>query len=599
MATPTTAYSGTARDPFAIDKVHRAMDAGWKRSEWNRKNSTFIAGEIAGKWYGKNHQRGDRGWETWRPRNLLDRLTMTYLAYLCPTEIKARLKSKVFGMETQAKLREYDLNHCIQECDLAAKHELVVMDALISGRGWYEVGLTAGVRIADIRGERQDIGYEYVKAVSWDDRLTDPWSRDPEEDTMRAARRIVSKAWLEEIRETASGATLAMIEKMLDVAPIKRPGGEDSEQAELEGDQQMDVGCFDQIELWRVVFYQGDRVYEGLCTHWDEGDEWIVEPSEFQGPEGGPFIDLDFCRLPNARTPVSHFSQLLDLHLSQAELSAKLTNDILESKDAYVYRDDAARQLAMDLRDTKHHWAVKGDPTGISKMTVGEHIPSNVEGMQLIDGWSQEQSVSIGQTSGAKGGSETATGDMILNQNAMTVLGRFRNRSFESLKQVMRQLRWYRDTNPEPRNYTHKLQGGLEVELVYDDVTKEGDFADFTEDVQPWAPAQYDPALERAQTLEMYGAIQSHVLPLAMAGFPLDKMLSQIGDAFQKPEMAELAPTPETMMQAQMLTQGLQPPQPGQPVPQGGGGVPNATQTAPSPVDERQSAVSGAVPAGV
>lgn len=579
------------------------MTDGWNKSKWMRDNSTFIASEIAGKWFGKHNERGTRGWEDWRPRNLLDRLTMTYLAFICPQTIKARIKPKVFGMQGQAKLREYDLNHCIEEVELPRKHEMCVLDTLISGRGWMEVGLTAGVRVAEIRGERQDIGYEYVRPISWDDRVTDPWSRDPEEDAMRCARRLVSRAWLEEVREFAQGDTAAMIDRMLLLNNVRQSGGEEATATLIEGDGTTNAGCFDQIEMWRVVFYQGDRVYEGLAPHWNAGNEWIVEPSEFQGPEGGPFIDMVFTRLPNGRTPIAHYAQVLDLHLAQAELSAKLTDDVLESKTVGVYKDEEGRQLAMDLRSkhTDHQGFVKGDPSKLAKFTMGEHIPSNIEGMALIDNWTDQQTASL-QTGGDKSGSDTATGDMILDRNAMTVMGRFKGKSMDSLRQVLRQLRWYADTNPEPRNYLHKMPGGLMVELQYDETTREGDFEDFTEDVQPWFPSAFDPALDKAQTLEMFATLNTHVLPLAMAGFPMEGLLAMTAETFNKPELLDIAPTPEAMQQAQMLMQGLQPPQPGQPgQPSGGPQAPqggNATKTAPKPIDEQKSAMSGGVPVG-
>lgn len=564
--------------------VALAVRGGYQKLAPFREVRRYAMSEFAGPYYGIANTPNENGYtlpdNAKRPINLLSQFVLTNLPNLVGAEIRTKCNPRRMGLLGEAHVRGLMIDHVIDHIDLARTHRLIVMDALLGGLGIYKCGVTESGRRMEFNSELFDPGQFYAARVDLDDFSRDPQSRDPLEDSFRACRYRQSKQYL-----LSSG--MFTEEQVDSFVPITRGGTMKGQTEFLSGDSNWNLyNIHDLVEFWHVVMYDGNTVLEGVMRSPDVGGYWVVEPKEYQGPERGPYELLSLIDMPNNAQPVSPAMQIMDLHRAMAAVGVKVTNSILRrTRRIAVPDEDVGTQI---LEGGDDEVIITRDANGVKAIDVGGIMSDLVGGTEWLQNEVNNATANIQQQSGTEGGADTATESTYLQNNAQRRLADMRDRCNEALRRVVRHCAWWIDNDPTAmQTFIHRLPNGSNIEVVYDAQAKEGDFTDFSFDIQPFFDGPNDPNAKLMRFTQGMTALIQALPPVAQLGGDVQKLVSIYAEKFDCPELDEVFPTQFGMMQAQVQGQLGQP---GQAVQVQGGGYGGR------PIDAVRSGLAPTVP---
>jgi len=555
-----------------------------------REVRKFVMAETAGPWYGQYSDYTRRDDDVKRPVNLLRQFVRTYLPNLCGPTIKAKVSPKTTGLRSQARLRELMLDHLLQQIRLAKTWRLVVRDVLMGGLGIVRTGLRAGGSLLDVNGEVFDVGQPYAVRVDLDDFVRDPQSRDPLEDTWRAFRYRVSRQDLLDMNIYDHDLVMGLPRIGEDIAR----GDSDK----IMGAREDWASVVDEkVELWDVIYYAGDRVLEGTLAGLQRS-QWLREPHEYEGREGSPLTLVSVEDLPNNAMPVSPCASILDMHLAMSAAATKMTRQILKTKRHYIYKPEG-EDTAMEMQEADDQEFFKGDPTTVNALDSGGLLASMVPAFDWLQSNANNETGALQLLSGSDDVSKTATTSAYLQGNANVLLSDMRGLIQEGLREVVKSLAWYMDTDPRlKQTFTVKMENGAEVDVVYDAAQKEGDFADFLWDVDPVADTAIDPSLKMRRLSELMTALPQFMQSVQMLGGDVTALVEVFAKEYSIPELEDVFPTQGGVMMAMAARQAAGMPMPGQPGQPAQPGIPAARPTAGArPIDHVRSDMAATVPA--
>lgn len=522
----------------------RAIQEGMMRMDPHRRVRAQICSEIAGPWYGQFVRGSNRELMDRRPVNVLSEMVYAYLAQLVGNHVKTKVYSKTQFYRGHALLKQYALNDLAREIDLAKIFRLTVLDALTGGVGIVRVGNRSGHEECHIEGQAFDIGQIYAARVDLDDYCRDPMSREESEDRWRAyryrtTRDMAIELW-PEMRDTIMAAPLVRDNLMTSY---------DSGLEELSGARGRQDETSDVIELWDWFGYEKGKVL--TCTLAGNVDalKKIKPVAEYEGWEGGPLHMLSFRHIPNQAQPIAICQQLLDIHLAMANTSAKLVDQIMCAKTAYVTRADG-EQTAHELRDARDQDVFIGDPTAITPIEIGGGMRQLFGAFDWLRSEANNASGAASLIAGQSDVSKTATGATYMANQANVRLSDMKGSVQKFMSQVITHCAWYMDNHPNLiKTFKHKLPGTLgTIDIQYDDAAKEGSFTEFIFDIIPETQSNMDPAMKLARVGQFMQMAPPFIQMVQQMGGDVQAAMQQLGEMFDWPELGELFPTQEYMM---------------------------------------------------
>lgn len=539
---------------FPAARVQRAIDAGYRKYQPARDIRNYAMREWAGAWYGQLPDLAARGDADKRPVNLLHQFVQAYLYPMVGESLAFRVKPKRLGLRAEAKIRELMLNHRAAEIGLLETHRQVVMDALMAGRGIYIVGTGESGDRVRFRGETFDPGEFFAGRVDLDDYAADPNSRDVREDTWRAHRYRTTKDALHAMFDhvPADHPIHDQIENLpaLTGQSMEHPG----ESHEIGGDTNAgEDRVFDEVELWDVTLYRGKTAYRGTLSGLSGGD-WLVEPTEYMGYEGGPYVLMGVEEVPNNTIPLSPAGAIMDLHIAMARMGTKAVRQMLRARRATFYKpveEEAVIRLSEMLDDDE--FVKCQEPANIRTEEYGGLSQSTAFGFEWIKQESNNATNNMQQGRGVSGDASTATEASYLQANMTRVLSWMRARSREALNKVGMHMAWDLDTNLLlKQTFTQRLPGGNQYELVYDGSALEGDFTEFSWEISPYDEPAGDRNMELARFTQMLQTLGPAVQAIAGVGGDVATLVRIIGEKFNVPELDEILPD-QGVMQVQQV----------------------------------------------
>lgn len=541
---------------FDAQRVQRAISAGHRKLEPFRQMRNYAMREWVGAWYGRVPDLVGRSDNDKRPINILHQFIEAYLYPIVGEEIKFRVRPKRAGLRSQARLNELMINHRAREVGLLQTHRLVCLDALFSGLGIYLVGIGESADEVRFRGEAYDPGEFFVTRVDLDDYASDPNSRDRREDTWRAHRFRTTKDQLHAF--FADRPDDDPVHDMIEGLPVEYPGGSENPgySHEISGESSpYESRVYDEVVLWEVAINYGKKTFRGLLPNLS-GGEWLLEPVEYLGYEGGPYITMSFVDVPNNTMPLSPAAILMDLHIAMARVGVKAVKQILRSRRAVFYRpveEETVVRLSESVDDDDFIKCM--DTNAIKSEELGGLSQALVAGFEWLKREANNATNNMQQARGVSGQANTATEAAYLQANMGRALSWMRSRAREALQQVLMHMAWDLDTNAYlNQTFLERMPGGVNIELVYDGMAREGNMTEFNWEVVPLDEPVQDRATRLNQILKVLQVLPAAAQTVAMLQGDVKTLVRIVSEEANLPELEEVFPGPEVAITNQILS---------------------------------------------
>lgn len=564
----------------------RAISDGMLKLDAHRKVRAFVCRQLAGPWYGQDNShlvnRTDK-----MPVNVLGEMVYAYLAQLVGNTVTAKVSPRSFFMRGEARLRQYMLDDLAREIDLARTLRLVTLDALTGGLGIVRVGNRSGRELCHIEGKNYDIGQIYAARVDLDDYCRDPLSRDESEDRWRAYRYRASRTMLLELHPEAAD--------IINAAPLVRDIYSDTHSSGIEDIGGTDTGqdeTGDEIELWDWFGYEAGKVLHTTLAGSVDSLQSLRPVAEYEGYENGPIHLLSFRHIPNNAQPLAICQQLLDMHIAMGNTSAKMVDQILAAKTAYVTRADG-EQTAREMMDATDQTVFIGDPTAVVPIEIGGMMQKLGPAFDWMRAEANNASGAASMIAGQSDVSKTATGATFIANQANIRLTDMKGAVQKFTGDILSHCAWYHDMHPAlQQSFSHKLPNGAgTIDVMYDSDAKEGTWTEFMFECVPVTQSAVDPNVKLARIGQLMQVAPPFLQFVAQMGGNVQVATQEIGEIFEWPAFGEIFPTQDSMMNAQMLAQAT---------PRGMGQMPQQQPAAPSatggPINQVRSDMAATVP---
>lgn len=557
---------------FDPGRVQRAVDAGSTRKQPFRDVRTWAMREYGGAWYGGLPSLDNRPHTDKRPINLIAQYVEAFLTSIVGESIQFDVKPRRAGLRGEAKVRELMLNHRAAEVGLLQTYRQVVLDTLFGGLGIFVVGCGESGDEIRFRGEAFDPGEFYVGRVDLDDYSSDPVSRDFREDTFRAHRFRTTK-------ETLHRLYPAMGDQ-IEALPTTTSGSLDHQgnSHEVMGVENSGIDrIYDEVELWEVTIYDGKKGYRGIIPNLTAGGDWLLEPEEYMGLEGGPYVLMAMQDMPNNNHPLAPVAKIIDLHIAMARTGVKAVNQILKAGNAIFYTP-AEEDAVAQLQDGPDDDFIKcQSPEKIQSKEYGGISPGVAKGHEWLKTEANNATSNIQQARGVSGDAGTATEASYLQMAMTRIQAHFRGRAREALAQIGKHMAWDLDTNLLLKQvFNVRVPGvpGGGLDVVYDSATLEGNFTEFSWDVCPYDEPKGDRNMELARFNQMSQTLPAALTGIAQTGGDPRAFLRIAAQKYNEPALDEIYPDEGTMAAGQFAAMQGNPGQVvGQKQPRGRGGM--------------------------
>jgi hypothetical protein len=588
MSTFSTSSSIASLDPA---RVQRAIQWGHQRLKPFRDVRTYVMREYAGAWYGQMPDLVARSDGDKRPINLIHESVQAWLSAIVGEELRFQVKPRRSQLRAEGKVREMMLNHRATEIGLLHTHRLAVLDALLGGLGIYKVGVGESGDSVRFKGTAYDPGKFYCGRVDLDDYACDPYSRDPREDCWRADRFRISKQALIESGKFDPDV-VANLPSLRSGSPEDQGHTHEISGPSETGDEQI----YDEVELWDVTITHGKKVLRGILPGLHGNAQWLIEPEEYLGYEGGPYVRLSFEDVPSNTMGLAPAASLLDLHIALARMGVKAVRQALRSGRAIFYHPTEEDLVARLNEVPDDEFYKTTQPDKVNAVEVGGLAKNTTDAIQWLRQQANIASAGVDQSRGVSAGNaKTATEVGTLQANMNRILSGMRARARDALSTIAMHMAKDQDTDVfAQRIFSERIGGVGEVELMYDGSQLEGDMTEFSWDVIPYDEPRGDRNLELARFVQMLQVIPSAVQTVATLGGDVQALMRITAEKMNVPELDEIFPSQDTMAAEQTVMAQAEPPQPtgikqGNPRPETQGGV----------MDQTRSDMAPSVPGGI
>lgn len=497
-------------DIILASKMYDAIDAADERAEPFRRFKEEAVRELTGRFY--NHDDGQQ-----RPMNLIARNILTLQAHLAHRNPKHTVETDFLPLRGEAQVRGILLDEISKELDRIRITRLQLLSAMLGPYAITKIGLRAGDDMVKINGKEYNPGQTYIQAIDLDDHIFDHQARCLEEMQWEGHRYRVSKQIALEcgLFDPAVIESLPGAEYDTEASGRRRRSDKISKQAE-----DRDMEAVEMIELVDIAFYgEGTTIIATLPgTNHASSDYLLI--NEFQGPMRGPYERLEFLPLPNQAYGLPPVSLMREQSEAMNKLFAKMVDQILRTKRMLV-GNRASRDDLDTVQDAEDGQVAEVDDVdSLKNVDFGGLSQDFPEFAQQLGAWSNMQYVNIDLATGQSGGTDKATIYQGMSSNLNVLIDDLQNTHEQYETRVSEQLHWYLDTDPlRTRGGTMRMPGGETLQVVFDPMTKRGQYQDFTTKIQYGSMLRQDPQV-KAQNLKnlMDTMMESMQLTMATGG---------------------------------------------------------------------------------
>jgi len=250
--------------------------------------------------------------------------------------------------------------------------------------------------------------------------------------------------------------------------------------------------------------------------------------------DGNPFDVLGYKFMPKCPLPIPPVWSWLDMDTAINVLASKMKQQAERQKSVLIYQSEASED-ADRIKSSTDGGAVKVDNIGlVQELKFGGVNPENYQWVNYIESQFSIQGGNLYTMGGRNTQAETLGQEQMLMSNASKMLDDMVNQVYRFVKRNIKKVGMFIWTDPLYQQRVIKSIGSvIEVEEIFDRMSKEGSFSDYDIDVKPYSMQRFNPMIKQQMLMQFLTGWIIPVLPLAQQqGNELDvnKVTKELAD---------------------------------------------------------------------
>jgi len=469
----------------------------WDRAcqEVKKKRKRMLA-QYANGWYGHDNMSRNP-----MPLNLIDEAISTIAPYIMSHNPRVSISPRRGvgnpRIRAFAKTLELALAHLFEEIQLS-KYTLrpVVIDSLFC-MGITKTGIMHSHSV-EIGGYEHDYGQPYCDRVDFDDYVADVAARTREEMQFEGNR---YRLRLDYVRSSG------LFDNWDRLKPSLRLYGDNTNPETISKGEYREL--HPTVELYDIWLPDDDVIV--TIPPLDQGEKFMREV-EWDGPEGGPYDVLSYRYFPGSIVPIPPVYLWLDLNKIINIVTNKMRENVEREKTVALYQidneDDAER-----IKNASHGDLVGvTNPDTIREVTYGGFVDKSFMFLQFLLMWANRVGPNLGRIGGGGANAPTLGQEQILQTQALREIDDMVGSVYDFTKSIVKKLAWFLWSDPLIVVPLIKRVADIDVEVEYSEAVKEGDFFDYSFEIEPYSMARLNPEMRYQRLMQLISQI---VLPTA------------------------------------------------------------------------------------
>jgi len=479
--------------PFIV-RVQEAAEKWGKAVKTPLQHRKMMLDQWASNFYEENKVEGHL-------LNLTDRAVSIIVPYLSMNNPKTMVRSKVPKLRPWAYTTELAINHLMTEIKFAKYCLRPAIFNSMFGMGITKTGIMKAEEV-EFKGHLHDVGQIYTDVIDDSDYIGDVSARNRESFEIEGHYYYLPTDFARDFFGSLHADAIKPTHKLHgDESPdtISKPGV-------LSGD-------FHTLREWTrfIDIWLPDE--DIVITILPEGYRHILRTVEYDGPEGGPFDVLSYKNFPNSPIPIPPAWGWTDYDTAVNALANKMRTQAENEKTVIAYSGDAADDMEA-VKNAGDRETVRVNNVGdMQELKSGGVNPDSYDWIQYL-----EAQYSIGNgnlyTMGGRGVQAKTLGqEQMLQSNASRILEDMVVQVHDFTESIMRKWAWRLWSDPLiSMPEVKRIPGVVDLDVVFDQAAKEGDFQDFSFSIEAYSMQRYSPTLEYQKTIQF---LTQWVLPIS------------------------------------------------------------------------------------
>ena len=514
-----------------IPRLKSAISHSRRRLEPYRVRRLTALREYVGRNY------SDQGAPDRVPVNFIDLAINIYSRQLASNSPAITVYTRQKELRIFAKEFEYAINHLLTQIGFEEALRTATIDALFS------VGIIkTGVCEPDnaIRGFLLRAGQPFAESVSLDD-----WVHDMNAQRMSECA-FMGNRFRVPLDAVKNSDLYTNTEKVGAVRRSRTNESGDPKAFSLGNESSYDKDeAYEYAELWEIWLPQEQRVVTFASD--DTGaPHTVIREVEWDGPEEGPYHMLSFSDVPGNTMPLPPVATLIDLHELSNTLFRKLGRQAERQKDIVGFRGSAEGD-AKALQNAADGELIRmDDPDALKTYKFGGIDQQSLGFMLQTKNLFTYLGGNLDALGGLGASSDTVGQDKLIAASASNRVSDMQARTVQFVKEVATSISQFLFDDDLVQLELEKSvgpSGEYQVPFIYDGAKREGEFVNYTIDVQPHSLQQSTPGMKLQALTQVMGQFINPLMPMMQEqGLAIDtrKLVGMLGEYIQMPELSQI-----------------------------------------------------------
>ena len=514
-----------------ISRLKSAVSHSRRRLEPYRVRRLAALREYVGRNY------SDQGAADRVPVNFIELAINIYSRQLASRRPAITIGTRQRELRIFSKEFELAVNHLLGEMNFEQTLRAATIDALFS-MGIVKVGVSEPDQ--PIRGFLTRSGQPYAENVGLDD-----WVHDMNAQHMTECAFMGNRFRLP-LHAVKESDLYENTDKIQAVRRSRSNETGDPKSFSLGNETSFDKDeAYEYAELWEMWMPQEGKILTFAAD--DSGAPHdLIRQVDYNGPIEGPYHFLQFSDVPGNTMPLAPVATLIDMHELSNTLFRKLGRQAERQKDIVGFRGSAEGD-AKNLQNAADGEMIRlDDPDAIKTYKFGG-IDQQTLGFML-----QTKSLftylggNLDSLGGLGSQSDTVGQDKLISQSASNRVADMQSQVIGFVKETVEAISQHlfedRFVKLELEKSVGK-NGSIKVPFVYEGSKAEGEFVNFTIDVQPHSLQQSTPGMKLQALTQIMGQFINPLMPMMQQqGLALDvrKLISMLGEYTQLQDLGQM-----------------------------------------------------------
>lgn len=510
------------KKPFP-ERLQRAVESWREYTKPMREYRKLMLKHYSNGWYGEPSERYSRSPQ---PINLIDRGVQIIAPFLVSHNprvmINPRPGTNNRNMKSFSRTLELAMAHLFDEIKLA---ELTLRPVAIDSL--FTMGITKTSTMhsheVEIMGYLHDVGQPYCDRVDFEDYIGDVTARNDQEAKMegnfyRLPEEYVKTSGLYKHYDRLNPDLLLYGSDDTSPETIAKSNVQERDYQELHPSVIL-------IDLWLP---REDLII--TIPPQGQGDK-IMRRVEWDGPESGPFDKLKFRYFPDSIIPIPPVYTWLDLNKAVNKIATKIRDEVDREKHIGVYDEsDAEAAERIKSADSGDLVGVPGGKDTIDEITLGgAYSKDTYNFLQFLLTEYSKTGPNLDLTGGRTTMAQTLGQEQMMQANAARELDDMVYQMYEFTSSIAKKLAWFLWTDPLIVIPLIKRVAGIDLQVEYSEAAKEGDFFDYSFDIEPFSMMKMNPEMRYQRLMQL---VAGYILPTA-------QIAAAQGTVLNVPELAK------------------------------------------------------------